>query len=156
MYIFMTVSQWRWISPIYHQLPETHWSGWWMQTLFFPCETMATEIAAETLRSGRFMCSEFVEGATNRFPHEARCLTWTQSRVYLLLSKGHSCYSPRRNGYKKHKSSPGCIMVENRSVLNLVIVNTGEEADPRRTDTTEPQEVGPQRASRIQKLLILS
>ena len=46
----------------------------------------------------------------------------THGRVHLLLSKGHSCYGPRRTGERKHKSVQGCIVDANLSVLNLVIV----------------------------------
>jgi len=46
----------------------------------------------------------------------------TNGRVRLLLSKGHSCYRPRRTGERKRKSVRGCIVDANLSVLSLVIV----------------------------------
>ena len=49
----------------------------------------------------------------------------THIRVRLLLSKGHSCYRPRRTGERKRKSVRGCIVDANLSVLNLVIVKKG-------------------------------
>lgn len=49
----------------------------------------------------------------------------TNGRVRLLLSKGHSCYRPRRTGERKRKSVRGCIVDANLSVLNLVIVKKG-------------------------------
>lgn len=45
----------------------------------------------------------------------------------LLLSKGHSCYRPRRDGERKRKSVRGCIVDSNLSVLALVIVKKGEQ-----------------------------
>lgn len=48
-------------------------------------------------------------------------------RVRLLLSKGHSCYRPRRDGERKRKSVRGCIVDSNLSVLALVIVKKGEK-----------------------------
>jgi small subunit ribosomal protein S6e len=51
----------------------------------------------------------------------------TNSRVRLLLSKGHSCYRPRRDGERKRKSVRGCIVDGNLSVLALVIVRKGEQ-----------------------------
>lgn len=51
----------------------------------------------------------------------------THGRVRLLLSKGHSCYRPRRTGERKRKSVRGCIVDANLSVLNLVIVKKGED-----------------------------
>jgi small subunit ribosomal protein S6e len=50
----------------------------------------------------------------------------TTSRVRLLLSAGHSCYRPRRDGERKRKSVRGCIVDANLSVLALVIVKKGE------------------------------
>lgn len=48
-------------------------------------------------------------------------------RVRLLLSKGHSCYRPRRTGERKRKSVRGCIVDANLSVLALVVVRKGEQ-----------------------------
>ncbi|CAB0039907.1 unnamed protein product [Trichogramma brassicae] len=60
----------------------------------------------------------------------------TNGRVRLLLSKGHSCYRPRRDGERKRKSVRGCIVDSNLSVLALVIVKKGEKELPGLTDTT--------------------
>ncbi|KAJ8960629.1 hypothetical protein NQ318_013921 [Aromia moschata] len=80
----------------------------------------------------------------------------TNGRVRLLLSKGHSCYRPRRTGERKRKSVRGCIVDGNLSVLSLVIVRKGEQEIPGLTDTTVPRRLGPKRASRIRKLFNLS
>lgn len=53
-------------------------------------------------------------------------------RVRLLLSKGHSCYRPRRTGERKRKSVRGCIVDGNLSVLALVIVRKGEQVSFKR------------------------
>lgn len=50
----------------------------------------------------------------------------TTGRVRLLLSKGHSCFRPRRDGERRRKSVRGCIVDSNLSVLNLVIIKKGE------------------------------
>uniref|UniRef100_A0A8C7Y7B5 Small ribosomal subunit protein eS6 n=1 Tax=Oryzias sinensis TaxID=183150 RepID=A0A8C7Y7B5_9TELE len=75
-------------------------------------------------------------------------------RVRLLLSKGHSCYRPRRTGERKRKSVRGCIVDANLSVLNLVIIKKGEKDIPGLTDSTVPRRLGPKRASKIRKLSI--
>uniref|UniRef100_A0A8C4QMP1 40S ribosomal protein S6 n=1 Tax=Eptatretus burgeri TaxID=7764 RepID=A0A8C4QMP1_EPTBU len=80
----------------------------------------------------------------------------TNGRVRLLLSKGHSCYRPRRKGERRRKSVRGCIVDANLSVLNLVIVRKGEHDIPGLTDTTVPRRLGPKRASKIRKLFNLS
>ena len=49
----------------------------------------------------------------------------TTGRVRLLLSKGHSCFRPRRSGERRRKSVRGCIVDSQLSVLNLVIVKKG-------------------------------
>merc|ERR1711931_472289 len=80
----------------------------------------------------------------------------TNNRVRLLLSKGHSCYRPRRTGERKRKSVRGCIVDSNLSVLALIIVKKGEGEIPGLTDKTIPRRLGPKRASKIRKLFNLS
>ncbi|XP_069700550.1 small ribosomal subunit protein eS6 [Periplaneta americana] len=79
----------------------------------------------------------------------------TNGRVRLLLSKGHSCYRPRRDGERKRKSVRGCFVDSNLSVLALVIVKKGEQDIPGLTDITIPRRLGPKRASKIRKLFNL-
>lgn len=80
----------------------------------------------------------------------------TNGRVRLLLSKGHSCYCPRRDGERRRKSVRGCIVDGNLSVLSLVIVKKGEKDIAGLTDTVIPRRLGPKRASKIRKLFNLS
>jgi len=77
-------------------------------------------------------------------------------RVRLLLSKGHSCYRPRRTGERKRKSVRGCIVDANLSVLSLMIVKKGEAEIPGVTDVQIPRRLGPKRASKIRKLFNLT
>ncbi|KAL1933182.1 hypothetical protein VTP01DRAFT_8860 [Rhizomucor pusillus] len=77
-------------------------------------------------------------------------------RVRLLLSKGHSCYRPRRTGERKRKSVRGCIVSSDLSVLSLVVVKQGEQDIPGLTDTTIPKRLGPKRASKIRRFFNLS
>merc|ERR1712018_445921 len=80
----------------------------------------------------------------------------TNGRVRLLLSKGHSCYRPRKTGERKRKSVRGCIVDGNLSVLSCIIVKKGEAEIPGLTDNTIPRRLGPKRASKIRKLFNLS
>lgn len=80
----------------------------------------------------------------------------TNGRVRLLLSKGHSCYRPRRDGERRRKSVHGCIVDANLSVLSLVIIRKGEKDIPDLTDTTVPRRLGPKRANKIRKLFNLT
>ncbi|KAL3283867.1 hypothetical protein HHI36_018036 [Cryptolaemus montrouzieri] len=80
----------------------------------------------------------------------------TNGRVRLLLSKGHSCYRPRRDGERRRKSVRGCIVDANLSVLSLVIVRKGEKDIPGLTDTNVPRRLGPKRANKIRKLFNLT
>ncbi|KAB1725577.1 hypothetical protein FNE60_30085, partial [Klebsiella pneumoniae] len=80
----------------------------------------------------------------------------TNGRVRLLLSKGHSCYRPRRTGERRRKSVRGCIVDANLSALALVVVKKGEKDIPGITDVTVPKRLGPKRASKIRKLFNLS
>lgn len=75
-------------------------------------------------------------------------------RTRLLLSAGHSCYRPRRDGERRRKSVRGCIVGPDLSVLSVVITKTGEQPIPGLTDTTVPRRLGPKRASKIRKLFV--
>jgi len=76
-------------------------------------------------------------------------------RVRLLLSKGHSCYRPRRTGERKRKSVRGCIVGSDLAVLSVVIVKQGENEIPGLTDNAIPKRLGPKRASKIRKFFNL-
>ncbi|KAK9323609.1 ribosomal protein S6e-domain-containing protein [Lipomyces orientalis] len=78
------------------------------------------------------------------------------SRVRLLLSKGHSCYRPRRTGERKRKSVRGCIVANDLAVLSLAIVKQGESDIAGLTDVEHPKRLGPKRASKIRKFWGLS
>ncbi|KAF2899981.1 hypothetical protein ILUMI_06203 [Ignelater luminosus] len=80
----------------------------------------------------------------------------TTGRVRLLLSKGHSCFRPRRDGERRRKSVRGCIVDANLSVLSLVIVRKGDKDIPGLTDKTMPRRLGPKRANKIRKLFNLT
>nr|CCA23176.1 40S ribosomal protein S6 putative [Albugo laibachii Nc14] len=80
----------------------------------------------------------------------------TNTRVRLLLSKGKSCYRPRRKGERKRKSVRGCIVGPDLSVLNLVVVKTGDAEVTGLTDVQCPRRLGPKRKTKIQKLFNLS
>ncbi|KAJ3104611.1 40S ribosomal protein S6 [Phlyctochytrium bullatum] len=77
-------------------------------------------------------------------------------RARLLLSKGHSCYRPRRTGERKRKTVRGCIVASDISALSLVVVKQGEQDIPGLTDASVPKRLGPKRASKIRKMFGLS
>jgi len=78
------------------------------------------------------------------------------TRVKLLLSKGHSCYRPRKTGERKRKSVRGCIVGADLAVLSLVIVKQGDSEIAGLTDVTHPKRLGPKRATKIRKFFGLS
>jgi small subunit ribosomal protein S6e len=80
----------------------------------------------------------------------------TNTRVRLLLKRGHSCYRPRRTGERKRKSVRGCIVDANLSALALIVVRKGEGEVEGLTDVTVPRRLGPKRASHIRKLFALT
>ncbi|XP_043818959.1 LOW QUALITY PROTEIN: 40S ribosomal protein S6-like [Dromiciops gliroides] len=117
---------------------------------------MATEVSADALGEEWKGYVVRISGGNDKqgFPMKQGVLA--HGRVHLLLSKGHSCYRPRRTGERKRKSVRGCIVDANLSVLNLVIVKKGKKDIPGLTDTTVPRRLGPKKASRIRKLFNLS
>lgn len=80
----------------------------------------------------------------------------TNGRVRLLMSKGHTCYRPRRTGERKRKSVRGCIVDSQLSVLNLIIIKKGDQDIPGLTDTTLPRRLGPKRVGKIRKMFNLT
>merc|ERR1712141_347722 len=117
---------------------------------------MATEVAADCLGDEWKGYVVRISGGNDKqgFPMKQGVLTNT--RVRLLLSKGHSCFRERRSGERRRKSVRGCIVDANLSVLSLVIVRKGENDIPGLTDTTVPRRLGPKRASKIRKLFNLN
>jgi len=117
---------------------------------------MATEMSAESLGDEWKGYIVRISGGNDKqgFPMKQGILT--NGRVRLLLSKGHSCYRPRRKGERKRKSVRGCIVDANLSVLNLVILKKGDAEIPGLTDKTVPRRLGPKRAGKIRKLFNLS
>jgi small subunit ribosomal protein S6e len=79
----------------------------------------------------------------------------THTRVRLLFAKGMSCYRPRRSGERKRKSTRGCVVSGELSILNLVVVKKGDKDIPGLTDQIKPRRHGPKRASNIRKLFNL-
>lgn len=80
----------------------------------------------------------------------------TNGRVRLFLSKGHSCYRPRRKGERRRKSVRGCIVDSNLAVLSLVIIKKGDSDIPGLTDNPIPSRLGPKRVGKIRKMFNLS
>merc|ERR1712168_940964 len=117
---------------------------------------ISAEVSAESLGDEWKGYMFRITGGNDKqgFPMKQGVLT--TGRVRLLLSKGHSCYRPRREGERKRKSVRGCIVDANLSVLALVIVKKGEQDIPGLTDKTIPRRLGPKRASKIRKLFNLS
>merc|ERR1711907_798627 len=76
----------------------------------------------------------------------------TPERVRLLLRKGSKCYRQRRTGEMKRKSVRVCIVNQDLSVLNLVVVKRGAADVPGLTDANKDLRLGPKRANKIRKL----
>jgi small subunit ribosomal protein S6e len=117
---------------------------------------MAQEVEADSLGDEWKGYVFRISGGNDKqgFPMKQGILTNT--RVRLLLSKGHSCYRPRRTGERKRKSVRGCIVDQNLSVLSLVVRRKGESEIEGLTDKTIPRRLGPKRASKIRKLFNLA
>uniref|UniRef100_A0A0N4ZFH7 40S ribosomal protein S6 n=1 Tax=Parastrongyloides trichosuri TaxID=131310 RepID=A0A0N4ZFH7_PARTI len=117
---------------------------------------MAQEIEADTLGDEWKGYILRLTGGNDKqgFPMKQGVLT--NERVRLLLSKGQSCYRPRRSGERKRKSVRGCVYDANLSVIAAIIVKKGDAEIPGLTDVSVPKRLGPKRASKIRKLFNLS
>ena len=115
---------------------------------------MAAEVPADSL-GDEFKGYVFqISGGNDKqgFPMKQGVLSATRAR--LLLTKGLSCYRPRRTGERKRKSVRGCIVGPDLSVLNLVVAKQGEADVPGLTDSQVPRRLGPKRATRMIRLMM--
>ncbi|CAH1797526.1 unnamed protein product, partial [Owenia fusiformis] len=117
---------------------------------------MAQECSAESLGDEWKGYIVRISGGNDKQGFAMKQGVLVPGRVRLLLSKGHSCFRPRRTGDRRRRSVRGCIVDANLSVLNLVIVKKGEQEIAGLTDSTVPRRLGPKRASKIRKLFNLS
>jgi len=78
-------------------------------------------------------------------------------RVRLLLKPGVVGYRRgNRDGVRRRRTVRGCIVANDLSVINTIVVKKGEQEIPGLTDKVIPRRVGPKRASKIRKLFNLS
>merc|ERR1711964_490546 len=117
---------------------------------------MASEVSADPLGDEWKGYVVRISGGNDKQGFPMKQGVMTNGRVRLLMSKGHSCYRPRRTGERKRKSVRGCIVDSNLSVLNLVIVKKGDNDIPGLTDRVVPRRLGPKRAGKIRKLFNLN
>ena len=80
----------------------------------------------------------------------------TNTRVRLLMEKGHKGYRQRRAGERKRKSIRGCIVAQDIAVLNLAVVKIGDNTIAGLTDDNIPRRLGPKRANKIRSLFNLT
>jgi small subunit ribosomal protein S6e len=79
-------------------------------------------------------------------------------RTRLLLDGTTGQYRPKRDGARKRKSIRGCIVGNDLSCINLVIVKRGPQDIPKLTDkaSDRPSTRGPKRANHIRQVWGLS
>jgi len=78
-------------------------------------------------------------------------------RVRLLLKPGVVGYRRgTHDGVRRRRTVRGCIVANDLSVINCIVVKKGEQEIPGLTDKVIPCRVGPKRASKIRKLFNLS
>merc|ERR1719203_2257506 len=78
----------------------------------------------------------------------------TNTRVRLLMHKGHKGYRSRRAGERKRKR--GCIVGQDIAVLNLAVMKIGDNTVAGLTDDSVPRRLGPKRANKIRTLFNLT
>ncbi|BGP28010.1 40S ribosomal protein s6 [Rhodotorula toruloides] len=125
------------------------------KTRIFYEKRMAQEVAADALGDEFKGYVVRITGGNDKqgFPLKQGVLV--PHRVRLLLSKGHSCYRPRRTGERKRKSVRGCIVGSDVRALHLVVVKQGEQDIPGLTDEVLPKRLGPKRATKIRRFFNL-
>merc|ERR1719337_58287 len=91
---------------------------------------ISSEIQGETLDDAFTGYVFKITGGNDKQGFTMKQGVLTNTRVRLLLSKGHSCYRPRRKGERKRKSVRGCTVGPDIAVLALIIIKKGEKEIP--------------------------
>ncbi len=76
----------------------------------------------------------------------------TKNKKKLLLAPGSSGYICKRKGTHLRKSVRGCIIGNEITSLNLVLLSRGEKEIAGLTDVKKDNRLGPKRANKIRKL----
>lgn len=76
----------------------------------------------------------------------------TKNKKKLLLAPGSSGYRCKREGVHLRKSVRGCIIGNEITSLNLVLLSRGEKDISGLTDVKKDNRLGPKRANKIRKL----
>merc|ERR1712195_98769 len=76
-------------------------------------------------------------------------------RVRLLMKKGASGYTCKRNGERKRKAVRGCIVNHDLAVISTCIARKGDNDIAGVTDAVVDRRLGPKRANKIRKLFNL-
>jgi small subunit ribosomal protein S6e len=120
--------------------------------IFFE-KRMGTEVEADALGEEYKGYVFKITGGNDKdgFPMKQGIIV--KGRTTILMSKGHSCYRPRRTGERKRKSIRGCIVGDDIRVLAVTVVRKGEKEIEGLTDTIKDKRLGPKRASKLRKLL---
>jgi len=113
---------------------------------------IASEIEGETLDPAYAGYVFKITGGNDKQGFTMKQGVLTNTRVRLLLKKGQSCFRERRKGERKRKSVRGCEVGPDISVLQLVVIQKGDDDIPGLTDTEIKNRLGPKRATRIRKL----
>merc|ERR1719386_254346 len=116
---------------------------------------MAAEVEGDSLGDAYKGYVFRIAGGNDKqgFPMKQGILS--NQRVRLLFKKGMSCFRERRAGCRKRKSTRGCIVGPDLSVLQLVLLKKGAEEIDGLTGDPMPRRLGPKRASNIRKLFNL-
>lgn len=117
---------------------------------------MAQEVDGSTLGEEFAGYIFRISGGNDKQGFPMRQGVLTNTRVRLLMQKGHKCYRQRRAGERKRKSVRGCIVGQDIAVLNLVVTKIGDNDIPGLTDDSVPRRLGPKRANNIRKLFNLT
>merc|ERR1711957_869463 len=75
-------------------------------------------------------------------------------RVRLLMKKGASGYTCKRNGERKRKAVRGCIVNHDLAVISTCIVRKGDNDIAGVTDAVVDRRLGPKRANNVRNFVI--
>mmetsp|Transcript_9665 Transcript_9665/g.13012 ORF Transcript_9665/g.13012 Transcript_9665/m.13012 type:complete len:247 (-) Transcript_9665:65-805(-) len=123
--------------------------------VFFDDKRIASEVSADPLGEEYKGYVFKITGGNDKQGFPMKQGVMQNKRVRLLLDKNSNCFVSKRAGHRRRRSVRGCIVGNDLSVLNVIIVKKGEKELPGLTDAVQPLRLGPKRASKIRKLFKL-
>jgi small subunit ribosomal protein S6e len=113
---------------------------------------LGDEVEGDKFGTGLEGCIFKITGGSDNNGFAMKMGVLTKNKKKLLLAPGSSGYRCKREGVHLRKSVRGCVIGNEITSLNLVLLSRGEKEIAGLTDVKKDNRLGPKRANKIRKL----